>query len=307
MVCFQKISSVSNMKEKEKKWLILLYFVYFSINIKTGAFKLKKLNHLAEIYNSYDTFIIDLWGVMHNGVSLNLKAIEAVENLIKNKKKVVFLTNAPRPCSVVKQYLLNLGMRKDLLKNIMSSGEASMKALKKEKFGKLFFHLGPNKDNEIYINIKKNKSTLDQCEFILCTGLLEGTGEDLDYYKNLLKNHVSKKLICTNPDLIVHRGEIAEYCAGTIAKLFESIGGESIYFGKPYKEIYTMCFTEKEKVIAIGDNLNTDIKGANNMNIDSIFISSGVHRSEFQDENELKTILLKYKVKASYFQPQLIW
>ena len=268
---------------------------------------MKKLNHLAEIYNSYDTFIIDLWGVMHNGVSLNLKAIEAVENLIKNKKKVVFLTNAPRPCSVVKQYLLNLGMRKDLLKNIMSSGEASMKALKKEKFGKLFFHLGPNKDNEIYINIKKNKSTLDQCEFILCTGLLEGKGEDLDYYKNLLKNHVSKKLICTNPDLIVHRGEIAEYCAGTIAKLFESIGGESIYFGKPYKEIYTMCFTEKEKVIAIGDNLNTDIKGANNMNIDSIFISSGVHRSEFQDENELKTILLKYKVKASYFQPQLIW
>ena len=268
---------------------------------------MKKLNHLAEIYNSYDTFIIDLWGVVHNGVKLNLKAIEAIENLIKNKKKVVFLTNAPRPCSIVKQYLLNLGMRKDLLKNIMSSGEASMKAIEKEKFGKLFFHLGPNKDNEIFVNIKKNKSTLDQCEFILCTGLIEGKEENLEYHKHLLKNHVSKKLICTNPDLIVHRGEVAEYCAGTIAKLFESIGGESIYFGKPYKEIYTMCFTEKEKTIAIGDNLNTDIKGANNMNIDSIFISNGVHRGEFQDEKELNSILLKYKVEASYFQPQLIW
>ena len=307
MVCFHKISSVKNMNGKVKKWLILLYFVYFSISIKTGAFKLKKLNHLAEIYNSYDTFIIDLWGVVHNGVKLNLKAIEAIENLIKNKKKVVFLTNAPRPCSIVKQYLLNLGMRKDLLKNIMSSGEASMKAIEKEKFGKLFFHLGPNKDNEIFVNIKKNKSTLDQCEFILCTGLIEGKEENLEYHKHLLKNHVSKKLICTNPDLIVHRGEIAEYCAGTIAKLFESIGGESIYFGKPYKEIYTMCFTEKEKTIAIGDNLNTDIKGANNMNIDSIFISNGVHRGEFQDEKELNSILLKYKVEASYFQPQLIW
>ena len=307
MVCFHKISSVKNMNGKVKKWLILLYFVYFSISIKTGAFKLKKLNHLAEIYNSYDTFIIDLWGVVHNGVKLNLKAIEAIENLIKNKKKVVFLTNAPRPCSIVKQYLLNLGMRKDLLKNIMSSGEASMKALEKERFGKLFFHLGPNKDNEIFVNIKKNKSTLDQCEFILCTGLIEGKEENLEYHKHLLKNHVSKKLICTNPDLIVHRGEVAEYCAGTIAKLFESIGGESIYFGKPYKEIYTMCFTEKEKTIAIGDNLNTDIKGANNMNIDSIFISNGVHRGEFQDEKELNSILLKYKVEASYFQPQLIW
>ena len=268
---------------------------------------MKKLNHLAEIYNSYNTFVVDLWGVVHNGERLNLKAIEAIENLIKNRKKVIFLTNAPRPCSVVKQFLINLGMKKNLLKNIMSSGEASMKVLEKERFGKLFFHLGPNKDNEIFKNIEKNKSTLDQCEFILCTGLIEGREEDLEYYKSLLKNYISKKLVCTNPDLIVHKGEVAQYCAGTIAKLFESIGGESVYFGKPYRDVYTMCFTKNEKVIAIGDNLNTDIRGANNMNIDSIFISNGVHRSEFKYDNELNSLLLKYKVKASYYQPQLIW
>ena len=268
---------------------------------------MKKLNHLAEIYNSYDTFIVDLWGVMHNGVNLNTKAIEAISNLLKNNKKVVFLTNAPRPRSIVKKFLLNLGMKDALLKNIVSSGEASMKALEKERFGKLFFHLGPNKDNEIFLNIKKNRSSLDQCEFILCTGLIEGREEDLDYHKNLLKKYIFKKLICTNPDLIVHKGEVAEYCAGTIAKLFESIGGESVYFGKPHKEIYTMCFTENEKVIAIGDNLNTDIRGANNMNIDSIFISEGVHRSEFKNEDELKELSLKYKVEASFYQPQLIW
>ena len=268
---------------------------------------MKKLNHLAEIYNSYDTFVIDLWGVVHNGVKLNSKAIEAIENLIKNKKKVIFLTNAPRPRSVVKQYLLNLGMKENLLKNIMSSGEASMKALEKERFGKLFFHLGPNKDNEIFKNIKKNKSTLEQCEFILCTGLIEGKEEDLEYHKSLLKNYISKKLVCTNPDLIVHKGETVQYCAGTIAKLFESINGKSIYFGKPYKEIYKLCFTDNEKTIAIGDNSNTDIKGANNMNIDSIFISNGVHRSEFKDEAALSNLLIKYKVKASYHQSQLIW
>jgi HAD superfamily hydrolase (TIGR01459 family) len=285
----------------------LLYFVYFSISIKTGAFKVKKLNHLVEIYNSYDTFIIDLWGVVHNGVKLNSKAIHAIENLIKNNKKVVFLTNAPRPCSVVKKYLLSLGMKEYLLKNIMSSGEAAMDALKKERFGKLFFHLGPNKDNEIYINIKENKSTIDKCDFILCTGLIEDKEKDLDYHKNLLKNYSFKKLVCTNPDLIVHRGEAAEYCAGTIAKLFETIGGESVYFGKPYKDIYTMCFSNNEKIIAIGDNLNTDIRGANNMDIDSIFISEGIHRSEFKDESELKNLFLKYEVKANYYQSQLIW
>ena len=289
------------------KWHILLYFVYFSISIETGAFKLKKLNHLAEIYNSYDTFIIDLWGVVHNGIRLNLKAIEAIENLFKKRKKVVFLTNAPRPRSVVKQYLLKLGMQENLLKNIMSSGEASMKALEERRFGQLFFHLGPDKDNEIFINIKKNKSTLEQCDFILCTGLVEGKEKDLDYHKNLLRNYISKKLICTNPDLIVHKGEIAEYCAGTIAKLFESAGGKSIYFGKPYKEIYTMCFKNNEKVIAIGDNLNTDIRGANIMNIDSIFISDGVHRTEFKNESQLKDLSLRYQVKASYYQSELIW
>jgi HAD superfamily hydrolase (TIGR01459 family) len=285
----------------------LLYFVYFSITIKTGALKVKKLNHLAEIYNSYDTFIIDLWGVVHNGVRLNLEAIKAIENLTVNKKKVIFLTNAPRPCSVVKQYLLNLGMKENLLKNIMSSGEASMKALEKERFGKFFFHLGPNKDNEIFKNIKKNKSTLDECEFILCTGLIEGREEDLEYHQKLLKNYFSKKLVCTNPDLVVHKGQVEQYCAGTIAKLFESIGGESVYFGKPYKEIYKMCFTENEKTIAIGDNLNTDIRGANNMNIDSIFISNGIHRDEFKNEGEIKNLFLKYKVKGSYYQSQLKW
>jgi HAD superfamily hydrolase (TIGR01459 family) len=306
MVSFQKISRPPR-RRGSKKWLILLYFVYFSISIKIGNIKVKKLDHLAEVYNSYDTFVVDLWGVIHNGIKLNSKAIKAIDNLMKNKKKVVFLTNAPRPCYVVRKYLINLGMKEGMLKNIVSSGEAAMFAIQKEKFGKLFFHLGPKKDNEIFLNIKKNKSSLDKCDFILCTGLLDGKEDDLDYHKSLLERYISKKLICTNPDLIVHRGKFEEYCAGTIAKLFESIGGEVVYFGKPYKEIYKMCFKKKEKAIAIGDNLNTDIRGANNMNIDSIFISNGVHRAEFKKENELIALSKKYKVKASYCQPQLIW
>ena len=268
---------------------------------------MKKLNHLADIYNLYNTFVIDLWGVMHNGVMLNVEANNAVENLIKNKKKVVFLTNAPRPCKEVKKYLRNLKMNENFLQNIVSSGQAAMEALQNKKFGNFFFHLGPSKDNEIFFDIKKNKSSLDKCDFILCTGLLENNEENLDYYKNLLKNYTSKKFICTNPDLIVHKGNEKEYCAGTSAKIFESIGGDVVYFGKPYQEIYKMCFQEKEKVIAIGDNLNTDIRGANNMNIDSIFITNGVHRSEFKEEGELTMLSKKYKVKASYYQPYLSW
>jgi HAD superfamily hydrolase (TIGR01459 family) len=267
----------------------------------------KKLDHLAEIYTSYDTFIIDLWGVMHNGVKLNPKAIEAVDNLMKNKKKVVFLSNAPRPSSEVKKFLKQIKMEDRYLKNILTSGEAAMHALQNHKYGKFFFHLGPKRDDSVFFKIKENNTSLEKCNFILCTGLFDNHRDDLNYYKQLLKNYIDKKLICTNPDLTVHRGDVEEYCAGSIANLFESVGGKVIYFGKPYKEIYKMCFEAGEKTVAIGDNLNTDIRGANNMNIDSIFISNGVHRAEFKSDSELSALSLRYKVKASYYQPQLIW
>ncbi|MDA7606775.1 TIGR01459 family HAD-type hydrolase [Pelagibacteraceae bacterium] len=268
---------------------------------------MKKLNHLSEIYENYDTYIIDLWGVIHNGVILHRKAIEAVENLIQRKKKVIFLTNAPRPCEEVKKFLRNLKINEELLENVVSSGEAAMQSLKEKKYGEFFFHLGPEKDDSIFFNIKEKRTSIEKCNFILCTGVLDTHEEDIDYYKNLLKNYISKKLICTNPDLIVHRGNIVEYCAGTIAQVFETLGGQVIYFGKPYKEIYNMCFSANEKVIAIGDNLNTDIRGANNMNIDSIFISNGVHRSEFKQESELSYLSEKYRIKLTYHQPELIW
>ena len=268
---------------------------------------MKKLNHLAEIYKNYDTYIIDLWGVVHNGVKLNTRAVEAVKNLVESKKKVIFLSNAPRPSKEVKKFLQKLNMEDQYLQNIMTSGEAAMLALQKESYGKFFYHLGPERDNSVFYKIKKNKTTLEKCNFILCTGLFDDRERDLNYYQNLLKNHTSKKLICTNPDLTVHRGEIEEYCAGSIAKIFESLGGKVIYFGKPYKEIYKMCFSKEEKVIAIGDNLNTDIKGANEMKIDSIFISNGVHRSEFNQEDELRELYNKYNVSSKYYQPELIW
>ena len=96
-------------------------------------------------------------------------------------------------------------------------------------------------------------------------------------------------------------------CAGSVAKVFEDLGGEVVYFGKPYKEIYKMCFNSGEKVLAIGDNLRTDIKGANNLNIDCVFISDGVHRDEYNDSSELDTLLKKYDVKANFFQKELKW
>ena len=130
-----------------------------------------------------------------------------------------------------------------------------------------------------------------------------------EYHKKLLKDHTKLKMVCTNPDLIVHRGSKKEYCAGTIAKIFEDLGGQVIYFGKPYPAIYEFCAKKNEKVLVIGDNIRTDIKGANNMNFDSLFIINGVHREEFINTKiqNYDKVLEKYGSKTNYYQEKLTW
>ena len=268
---------------------------------------MKELNHLADIFENYDTFIIDLWGVIHNGVTLNPNAMEAVDKLKKNSKKIVFLSNAPRPSLEVINFLLKMKMNKKYLDNVMTSGEAAMHAINKKKFGETFFHLGPARDISVFEKVKENRTDLQNCDFILCTGLFDDYDNDLDYYKKFLLKYVSKKLICTNPDLIVHRGSVEELCAGSVARVFEDLGGEVVYFGKPHKEVYELCYSSNEKVLAIGDNLRTDIKGANNLKIDCIFISEGVHRKEFKNFSDLNNLLKRYDVKANFFQRELKW
>ena len=156
---------------------------------------MRNLNHLSEIYQNYDTYIIDLWGVMHNGVALNPNAIEAVDQLKKHDKKIVFLSNAPRPSSNVINFLLKMKMDKRYLENVMTSGEAAMHAINQKKFGNSFFHLGPERDISVFEKVKDNKTDLHSCDFILCTGLFDEYDNDLDYYRKFLLKHISKKLI----------------------------------------------------------------------------------------------------------------
>ena len=267
---------------------------------------MKKLEHLSEIYKSYDTYIIDLWGVMHNGIKLNPGAVEVIKNLEAKKKRVVFLSNAPRPSEGVIEFLKKIKMDEKYLKNVFTSGEAAIDSLKKNKFGLSFFHLGPERDKSLFKGLEKNKTSIEKCDFILCTGLFD-ENQDLKFYRNLLKGNTQKKLICTNPDLIVHKGNKEEYCAGKIAEIYNLMGGKVVYFGKPHKEVYDLILKKGEKNLIIGDNLNTDIKGANNLLTDSLFITNGVHRTEFNTEEDLTELLKKYKVKTNFFQKSLCW
>jgi len=271
--------------------------------------KTKLINGLVEIYDKYDIFLIDLWGVIHNGVKPYPGAMEVLKNLKKKSKKFIFISNAPRPSKNVKDFLVQLKIDKIFLRNIFTSGEAALQALKKNTYGKKFFHLGPKRDEDLISGFEKNNVSINNCDFILCTGLFESQENDLNYYKKFLKNYIKIKMVCTNPDLIVHRGSKKEYCAGSIAEIFKSLGGEVIYFGKPYPEIYNFFVKKNKSILAIGDNIRTDIKGANNMKFDSLFIIQGIHNNEFNNISEEKydKILEKYNVKTNYYQKKLSW
>ena len=263
---------------------------------------------LRSIAENYDIFYIDLWGVVHNGVTLHKAAIKALEEITKAKKQYVLLTNAPRPNKTVKLFLEKMGMNKEIREKVYSSGEVALNYLKKNLLDNKFYHIGPNRDFDLFLDFKKNKTTnIKESAYLLCTGLFEEHGEDLDYYKKLFKEHINKKMICTNPDLIVDRGDKRELCAGSVALVFKKMGGEVIYFGKPFPEVYNQSIENKEKrVLSIGDNLNTDIKGANLLNYDSLLILNGVHKDEIKKEG-IDTVSKNYKVIINFNQTELKW
>ena len=269
---------------------------------------MKKLDHLKNIFNNYDHFIIDLWGVVHNGVKPYEGAMKTIEELYNKKKNYIFLSNAPRPVNDVRKFLIEkMLIDKKFLNNILTSGEAAINSIKNFNYGKFFFHLGPDRDSKIFEGLENHKTNLEKCDYILCTGLYDSEMNKLNYYKKLLENSTAKKMICTNPDLIVDRGNTQEYCAGSIAKIFEKIGGEVVYFGKPHKQIYNSILKEKDKALIIGDNLRTDIKGANLIKQDSLFIIDGVHKKEITELDNLSNILRKYNVETNFIQEKLNW
>ena len=263
---------------------------------------------LSSIVDDYQLFYVDLWGVVHNGVHLHSEAIRALNEITKKNKDYVLLTNAPRPNYAVKPFLEKLGMERNIREHVFTSGEAALNYLKKNLSEKTFFHVGPPRDFDLFKDFKNRKiENIENCDYILCTGLFDDHNKDLKFYKNLFENSLKKKMICTNPDLIVDRGCKRELCAGSIAMVFEKMGGEVVYFGKPYPEVYNQSIDNKnKKILSIGDNLNTDIKGANLLNFDSLLISNGIHKKEIE-ENGIEKISKSYEAICNYMQSELKW
>ena len=272
---------------------------------------MREISVLEEIVQNYDAFIIDLWGVVHDGTQLYPGALDAIKKLNELNKKIVFLTNAPRRAQAAEVVLNELGVTKDLYLQVVSSGEVAYKYAASGTHGKSYFYLGPGKDENILAGSEIVKTDYAFADFILCTGF-EYDFQPSHEIEPVLQELAGRKLkmLCVNPDYeVVKIDGTRMLCAGAVAQKYEELGGEVIYIGKPFEEVYKFAHTalgapEKSRVLAIGDSVRNDIKGANNFGVDCVLVLSGLLRG---DSEKLNATLREFDAQPEFISPGLIY
>ncbi len=246
------------------------------------------IDTILSVAGQTSAWLVDLWGVMHNGVAPFAGAVDACRRFRERDGIVVLLSNAPRPWTSVAQQLDRIGVPRQAYDAIISSGDVA-RALMREWDRKPAYHLGPERDLPLFDGIDLPRVDAEAAEGIVCTGLFDDETETPDDYEPLLDGLVRRGLpmICANPDLVVERGNLVIPCAGALAAVYERLGGAVLYAGKPYLPIYAMAFetidrlagrpVPKAEILAIGDGVRTDIAGAAAAGLASVFVASGVH------------------------------
>ena len=244
------------------------------------------LESIAGLPARYDLALCDVWGVLHNGHAAFPDASGALVRLRRAGVTVILLTNAPRPAKEVALQLTRLGFSADGYDAIVTSGDIT-KALVRRFAGKPLYHLGPARDAGLFEGTDAHLTTPELAEAVICTGLFDDTSETADTYRATLEGFVARQLpfVCANPDLVVERNGVLIPCAGALAKRYGELGGEVLYAGKPYRPVYEHAIALGERlrgatglrVLAIGDGIATDMKGAFGMGLDALFIPSEVN------------------------------
>jgi len=251
-----------------------------------------------EIAAGYEAAFVDLWGCLHNGYQPFDGAVRVLQNFRKRGGVVVLLTNSPRPRPSVIRQLEKIGVPASAYDDVAASGDASQFGLAAGDVGSRVYHLGPDRDLGFFQDLPADilgdrvitRVPLKDAEGIVCTGLFDDDTETPDDYREMFLYAKNKglKLLCTNPDVTVDKGDHRIYCAGALAAAYTEIGGTSLYFGKPHPQIFDLARqrlnsirpVEDDRIICIGDGINTDIKGAIAEDIDSLFITGGLAAAE---------------------------
>ncbi|MBB4400535.1 MULTISPECIES: TIGR01459 family HAD-type hydrolase [Rhizobium/Agrobacterium group] len=267
---------------------------------------------LGEITAGFDVILSDVWGVLHNGVSAFPDAAVALREARKAGKTVVLITNSPRPAPGVIAQLRVLGVPDEAYDRIITSGDVT-RGLIAEGPKKVFL-LGPERDMPLLEGLDVECVGEAETESVVCTGFFDDETETPEDYTEMLKGFIARNvpMICANPDLVVERGERIIPCAGAMAAYYEQLGGEVRIAGKPHAPIYEACLAAakevrgafaKDRVLAIGDGMPTDVKGAIASGLNLLYISGGIHAAEYTLNGQTDEALLNAYLKGQGAAP----
>lgn len=279
----------------------------------------EQISSLSEILAGYDVILCDVWGVLHNGVVAFDEAGAALAAARKAGTKVVLLTNSPRRNDSVERQLDAIGVVPDAFDRIVTSGDVTLKLI--ADTGRPLYFLGPERDLSLLDGLDVPSVPADQAEVVLCTGFFDDESETPETYRAMLTGFIARGLpmICANPDLVVERGHRLIPCAGAIAEFYQQLGGKTLIAGKPHAPIYRQAMEvagalhpglDPARVIAIGDGMMTDVRGAVDHGLDLLYVSAGIHGRDYMrdgktDEAALLAFLAKHAVDPRYWMPRL--
>jgi HAD superfamily hydrolase (TIGR01459 family) len=281
------------------------------------------IDRFAPLARNYDVVLSDVWGVVHNGVRAFPEACDALTRFRAAGGTVLLITNAPRPAGVVVRLLDKLEVPHAAYDGIVSSGDVTQDVMLDRRDHKVFT-IGPQRDLPTFTELGITFAPAESADYVVCTGLFDDESETPEDYRPLLMRLRERNLfmVCANPDLVVERGERLVYCAGSIADLYASLGGEVLYAGKPHRPIYETALAKAtaargqgpalDRVLAIGDSVRTDLAGATAFGIDCLFVTAGIHAEELggresPDAKLLESIFAEAAVYPKAVTRRLVW
>lgn len=255
------------------------------------ADSLETVASLAELSGRYAALLCDVWGVLHNGVAAFPDAVASLSAARQRGLAVVLVTNSPRPHPGVEAQIRGLGVPDAAWDRIVTSGDVTRELIAEGP--RRIFHIGPERDHPIFDGLYVEPVEEFEAQAVVCTGLFDDATETPQDYAELLQRLRARNLpfICANPDIMVEHGDRLVWCAGAIARDYAQLGGRTLIAGKPHAPIYAAAVkaaeealgraVERGKLLAIGDGIMTDVKGAADYGIDVLYVSGGVHARDY--------------------------
>ncbi|MGH6953511.1 MAG: TIGR01459 family HAD-type hydrolase [Alphaproteobacteria bacterium] len=251
------------------------------------------LRGVSELSQRYDGFLLDLWGVVHDGIRPYPGAVACMTALKARAKRVVLLSNAPRRAAAIEAAMTAMGVPSTAYDHVLSSGELAWQALRERRdpwhgaLGRRCLHLGPERDKGLLEGLALDEvGDAEGADFVLNTGIDRDEETVADYEATLARAASCRlPMLCANPDLEVMRGGRRVICAGALARHYEGLGGAVAYHGKPYPAAYRSALDllgidDRARIVAIGDSVRTDVAGAAQAGLDAVLVTGGIHSHE---------------------------